>query len=932
MGVAKTIAALLVTLALDASGFMNGVQRATDQAEKLRRGVQPVAEQSERTARSVGTLEKAVLGFATGQGLNLLYRGLESVVVAAAQWEDAFAGVRKTVDATERQYGQLAAGLRQLSLELPVTAVELARVAENAGQLGVKRENIIAFTETMAKLGMTTNLTAEEGATLFAQFGNIVGMAQEKTGALASVLVALGNAGASTEADIMRMALRLAAAGDLVGLTEPKILALSASLADVGLSAELGGFNFSKFITEMNTAVISGGGQLQQFAKVAGVSATQFATSFRQDAAGAVIAFLEGLNRVKSSGGDVVKTLEQAGLTGGEIAGVLLRAAGNADGLKQSFALANEEMVRNNALTEEAAKRTETAVSQWQIFKNSVTDLAVAIGEKLNPALEVALRVATAMVQAATNYVRNPQTMLPNNLQVPMASGGLVRSPQLTLIGEGSYSTRWGTGAEAVVPLHGNPYQNLARILGGDILAMAGGGIIGGGAQYAAQVGRRGVTTGPAQWDQGFGLLQALLASILQNVLASAGGMSSLLPPREFVGPPSPSLLASALSAFGGASASNGLDPFTGRALRPGQASAALTSAGDELLQFTDSLESATATAKTLSEQYYTSAQIEARRSELEEAGFGRFSDSLDSVTTLIDGWNMNMAEAQMLETAVTDELTGLEAALAEAAPAVTRTEMAFQTASIMTEQLSSRIQPLLGSIQITDDAISALAPHVDGAAASFALMQQGILQATGVVYGLAQIGAMRERQQMELTLLASLDALAQGTTLAAQLQAEYSSSLLSAVEPPALLSDVMQRATAATEGYTESLMDGTSAVQAGLSTLAAGFGGAGTGLIGLGAGFRAVGAGAAADAAEQAAEEASATEEFLRNLYGTGPGSKFGSVQARGSGQSDSVSPAARWGGGGMRPIIVQVDGRTLFEIEQAESYSQGRGNLNRM
>ena len=68
----------------------------------------------------------------------------------AVDYESSFAGVRKTVDATEAEYGLLAAQLRNLSTIIPTNVNDLNRIAEAAGQLGVKKEDIVGFTKTIA--------------------------------------------------------------------------------------------------------------------------------------------------------------------------------------------------------------------------------------------------------------------------------------------------------------------------------------------------------------------------------------------------------------------------------------------------------------------------------------------------------------------------------------------------------------------------------------------------------------------------------------------------------------------------------------------------------------------------------------------------------------------------------------------------------------
>ena len=72
----------------------------------------------------------------------------------------------------------------------------------------------------------------------------------------------LGNNLATTEAEIVDMALRLAGAGNTVGLTEAQILGLAGALSSVGVQAELGGSTLSRILLEMQKAALEGGDAL----------------------------------------------------------------------------------------------------------------------------------------------------------------------------------------------------------------------------------------------------------------------------------------------------------------------------------------------------------------------------------------------------------------------------------------------------------------------------------------------------------------------------------------------------------------------------------------------------------------------------------------------------------------------------------------------
>ena len=74
---------------------------------------------------------------------------LVGVAKSAIDFETAFTGVTKTVDGTDEELRKIKEGLFDLSEGTASSATDIASVAEAAGQLGVKTENILGFTETM---------------------------------------------------------------------------------------------------------------------------------------------------------------------------------------------------------------------------------------------------------------------------------------------------------------------------------------------------------------------------------------------------------------------------------------------------------------------------------------------------------------------------------------------------------------------------------------------------------------------------------------------------------------------------------------------------------------------------------------------------------------------------------------------------------------
>ena len=355
--------------------------------ESLKKAGDNISNFGQKASKIGGTLTKTVT-------LPIVAVGT-AAVKSAIDFESAFAGVKKTVDGTEEDFKKLEEGIKQMSKELPSSAEDIAAVAESAGQLGIQTDNILGFTRTIIDLGNATNLVGEEGASQLAKFANITQMSQKNFDRLGSTIVALGNNLATTEAGIVSMAMRLAGAGKQVGMTESDIMSFAAALSSVGIEAEAGGSAFSKVMLNIQSEIQTGGEKVAAFAKVAGMSADEFATKFQKDATGALIAFIEGLGRLDNK----AVVLDELGLSEIRVRDALLRASSAGDLFNKSIQIGSQAWKENTALTNEASQRYATTESQIAILKNEIVDMAREIGVELLPIVKDGLIVVKDLIQ-----------------------------------------------------------------------------------------------------------------------------------------------------------------------------------------------------------------------------------------------------------------------------------------------------------------------------------------------------------------------------------------------------------------------------------------------------------------------------------------------------------------------------------------------------
>lgn len=484
-----------------------------------------------------GNTLQAVGGKMTGLGNTMtvgvtapIVAGVGAVVKSAMSWESAFAGVKKTndevVDSTGNvvySYADLENGLRGLAAQLPASHQEIAGVAEAAGQLGIKSQDVVSFTKTMIDMGESTNLSAEDAASAIAKIANITGLTSDEYQRFGSSVVALGNNFATTESDIVSMANRLAASGTLAGLTNQEILGLATAMSSVGIEAEAGGTAMTQTLSAIESAVAAGGEDLQKFATVAGESAQEFADKWKNHPIEAIQDFIRGLGKLDEKGESATMVLDDMQLSGVRQSNMLKSLALAADTMTGAVDLSNRAWSENTALTNEASTRYETTESKLKMLKNQVVDMAIDFGGPFVDALKNGLEASKPLVQMLSDMAKKfnelssaQQQHIMKWLAIAAAAG-----PALSILG------KLTTGLGSMFRVFGSVNSGIGKLITGF------GGMSKGSGLANSGVGE--LTTGLGGMSKGFGLANSLIGKLsgklapiaadLAGVGTAAGGL-----------------------------------------------------------------------------------------------------------------------------------------------------------------------------------------------------------------------------------------------------------------------------------------------------------------------------------------------------------------------------------------------------------------------
>jgi len=364
-------------------------------------GLKKLDENTSRTTARMrtqyGKVSKSIFNLKTALVSLGAFRLGSAVFTAAADIQEGFIGVAKTtglagkeMKAFENEIGSLSTTLKGVKIE------ELENIAKIAGQLGIKgRENLLKFTETVAKMSIATNLTAEQAATSFAQLSNILNEPISNIERMGSVINELSNNSNALSSDLVELARRMGGAAETISLTTPEVLALSATLRDVGISLEVGGSSFTQIFTKMLT-------ETNKFAKASGLTMAQYAETLHKSPVAALEVLLKRLSELdKFKRAEAIKSL---GLAGTRTAPTLLLLSNGLDKLKEELTRANVEWKKGTSLQIEYETASRGTRAQLERLRNELKLNAKVIGEELLPAVVTIVGETSKAVTAFVSF------------------------------------------------------------------------------------------------------------------------------------------------------------------------------------------------------------------------------------------------------------------------------------------------------------------------------------------------------------------------------------------------------------------------------------------------------------------------------------------------------------------------------------------------
>lgn len=372
---------------------------------------------------SLSSFSGALTVAAAGVGF-LAFNRIQPAIEEAEKFEVQVAELAKLLG--EDLAAPLSQSISDLGNEMPVARDELFNVAETAARLGVRgNKNITDFTETMAKMGVATDISSEVAADAMARIAKQTQLPIDQLSNLGSAINFLSNTMATSFSEVVENMRRSAPTLARLGLAPEKIAALGASLNEVSESSRRAGTRLRRI-----GQALADPDKVSGFARALNMTTGEFQKLLEQDAEEAIMRIIRAFARNEEAAAVLARTMDS------RVRQALAGLSQNLPTLEEKMDAVTGAFQDNISLQEEYERFIDTTISAQQALANQIDDLQVKVGQDMLGLKRDVLKIAGDIVEGLAVSFSDPLER-----QLGEAFTGVQRSINQMLFGE-----MFGTG------------------------------------------------------------------------------------------------------------------------------------------------------------------------------------------------------------------------------------------------------------------------------------------------------------------------------------------------------------------------------------------------------------------------------------------------------------------------------------------------------
>lgn len=376
-----------VIISIDADGKL-AIKEIDNTSEKI-------AELGEKSENTNKDLTKLAAG-AAAVSAAMIALGKEAVE-AATKFEAAFARTQTIMDETEMSVNGMRSSILKLSQDSAMAATDVSDAVYNAISGSVSTKDAVDFVDQANKLSVAGFTSLASATDIMTTTLNAYGLSADKVGGISNVLISTQNLGKTTVNELSESMGRAISTASAYGVDLQNLSTAYVELTRGGVQTSMATTYLSGMFNELGDAG----------SKVGKLLAEQTGSSFGQ------------LMAQGWSLGDVLQVLSNTvngnaeammGLWGSQEAGKAANAimTQSVEDFNAVLDQMNQEMAGTTGTTDKAyATMTSTSEFIDQRLSNSVTNLGIAFGDGLNPALDAVKSFLADVIVGITEFLND---------------------------------------------------------------------------------------------------------------------------------------------------------------------------------------------------------------------------------------------------------------------------------------------------------------------------------------------------------------------------------------------------------------------------------------------------------------------------------------------------------------------------------------------
>ena len=401
-----------ISISLITKGFsvLSGdVKRLNALSESLKKAGRDVTELNQKISKiksfkeKIGINQDKILGeFSHFQSRLAAVGSFGLPLKLAIDYEDAFADIKKVVDfKDEAEKEAFSNELLRLTQIIPLTAKELTQIAAAGGQMGISKDELLDFTQMVAKVATAFDMSADSAGESIGKIKNILNLDLSGTKDLMDVINGLSNSNPAKAGELVDVMKRIGAQGKQIGLTKEQTVALGSAFISLGKAPETASNAANKLMKTLGNISTSSEKEKKALAEL-GFDVDFIQAGMKTDSKKMMMDFLRAVKNIEDSKrGAILNTL-----FGDNYDTDIATLVGGLDTLEKAMNdVANPAKFKNSSDTE-FQNKANTTLAALKRFRGAWTAIGIQIGNAFLPVLNTVTSFFSAVAKFISYFLK----------------------------------------------------------------------------------------------------------------------------------------------------------------------------------------------------------------------------------------------------------------------------------------------------------------------------------------------------------------------------------------------------------------------------------------------------------------------------------------------------------------------------------------------